>query len=578
MYRENDQHLQQHLFSDLSSLSAKSRARLDESWGGVFYREFFCRLDETPFAALYSDKASRPNIPVNVLVGLETLKAGFGWSDAEMHDAFTFDLQVRYALGYRNLGDGEFELRTVYNFRRRLTQHMQETGENLLDQAFVRITDSQIESFQLKTGKLRMDSTQIASNIRQMTRLQLLVEVVQRVHRMLSEADQEHYVTVFAPYLRGSSGQYVYHIRGQETAPHMQAIGELMQRLLVELASAYADNPVYQTLQRVFAEQFTVSENSVRAQAGRDISPRSLHSPDDPDATYRRKGNKEYHGYVTNVTETCDTENPFQLIVKVQTAPNSTEDTTMLIEALPELKERTGVETLYNDAGYCGPPVDQVLRQQQVEQVPTNLCGRAPREDRFSLADFQISSTPDGQPIEITCPQGQAVLVETGRTSDHHLAYFAATTCQTCPRQQSCPTRVRKCDQRRTLCFNRRQIDVAQRRRRCAVYRQSGKNPRAAVEATVGAIKRRFSDDQLPVRGHLRMAALMVCSAAMFNVRRIHRHLAHTRALDASRQQAIKRDAKLTASTPSFLTCISALVVGLRRLFRPSEPALSFGC
>ena len=276
MYRENDQHLQQHLFSDLNSLSAKSRARLDESWGGVFYREFFCRLDEAPFATLYSDKASRPNIPVNVLVGLETLKAGFGWSDAEMHDAFTFDLQVRYALGYRNLGDGEFELRTVYNFRRRLTQHMQETGENLLDQAFVRITDSQIESFQLKTGKLRMDSTQIASNIRQMTRLQLLVEVVQRVHRMLSEADQEHYAAAFAPYLRGSSGQYVYHICGQETAPHIQAIGELMQRLLVELASAYADNSVYQTLQRVFAEQFTVSENSVQAKAGHDISP--LHS------------------------------------------------------------------------------------------------------------------------------------------------------------------------------------------------------------------------------------------------------------------------------------------------------------
>jgi hypothetical protein len=38
-----------------------------------------------------------------------------------------------------------------------------------------------------------MDSTQIASNIRVMGRLQLLVEVLQRVYRMLTKEDQGHY-------------------------------------------------------------------------------------------------------------------------------------------------------------------------------------------------------------------------------------------------------------------------------------------------------------------------------------------------------------------------------------------------
>ncbi|MCB9106420.1 MAG: hypothetical protein H6633_19580 [Anaerolineales bacterium] len=59
----------------------------------------FTRLDEKPFAVLYADEASRPNIPINVLVGLETLKAGFGWSDEEMYENFCFNLQVRYTLG-----------------------------------------------------------------------------------------------------------------------------------------------------------------------------------------------------------------------------------------------------------------------------------------------------------------------------------------------------------------------------------------------------------------------------------------------------------------------------------------------
>ena len=86
------------------------------------------RLDEAPFAVLYSDEASRPNIPINVLVGLETLKSGYGWSDEEMYENFCFDLQVRYALGYRQLSEGHFELRTTYNFRQRLSEYMQATG------------------------------------------------------------------------------------------------------------------------------------------------------------------------------------------------------------------------------------------------------------------------------------------------------------------------------------------------------------------------------------------------------------------------------------------------------------------
>src|SRR5512135_2005410 len=96
-------------------------AGLENSWGGAFYRELFCRIAETLFAKLYSEKASRPNTPINVLVGMEILKSGFRWSDEDLYNAFLFDLQVRYALGLRDLASGHFELRTLYNFRHRLS-------------------------------------------------------------------------------------------------------------------------------------------------------------------------------------------------------------------------------------------------------------------------------------------------------------------------------------------------------------------------------------------------------------------------------------------------------------------------
>jgi len=98
--------------------------------------EEFARLDEHAFAGRDSDVAARPNVPVNALVGLEALTAGFDWSDAALHDAFTFNVQVRCAAGDENLGNGNVDLRAVYHFRCWLSDHHPATGENLLEQAF----------------------------------------------------------------------------------------------------------------------------------------------------------------------------------------------------------------------------------------------------------------------------------------------------------------------------------------------------------------------------------------------------------------------------------------------------------
>ena len=98
----------------------------------------FCRIDEPLFAKLYADEPSRPNTPVNLLVGLEILKSGFGWSDEALYDAFLFDLQVRYALGLRDFTSGHFELRTLYNFRHRLSAHMQRRARICLSASLYR--------------------------------------------------------------------------------------------------------------------------------------------------------------------------------------------------------------------------------------------------------------------------------------------------------------------------------------------------------------------------------------------------------------------------------------------------------
>jgi len=536
MFRANDGHLQKPLLSGLSALPKKLLKMLKNSWADTFYREVFVRIPESVFAVVYSEKASRPNIPVNVFVALEILKAGYGWSDKELYHHFCFDAQVRYAVGYRNLGEGHFELRTLYNFRRRVTEHMQETGENLIETAFEHFTDEQIEAHHLRTDEERTDSSMIASNIREMTRLQLLVEVLQRVHRMLDEKDQERYEEAFAPFTKGSSGQYTYHLKGDDVSDHLEGIGWLMQRLVEELEPRYGNEPAYHVLCRVFEEHFIVEQGDLRKKEGKELSASSLQSPDDWEATYRQKRGEDHVGYVTNVTETCNDENDFQLIVKVQTEPNNTDDAAMLDEALPELKERTAVETMYTDGGYNSQSVDQTMQEHDVEQIQTAIRGRKPSTEKLGLDDFNWETNADGKPERVTCPNGQQAQVAPGRKEHRYRAAFDADGCKNCPYAEQCRSQRLKRTPERVIYCSQQDVNVALRRQRSANVRSSDRNPRAAVEATVRSVKHPFGNGKVPVRGKPRVSMVMVASAAMSNLRRIHRHRVRQRELENARQ------------------------------------------
>jgi len=525
MFRKNDKHLQIPFISQMDNLPKKQLDYIENSWSQAFYDDFFSQIDETPFDVLYADCPSRPNIPINVLVSLEFLKASNGWSDKELFEGFNFNILVRKAVGYRNLGEGDFDLRTLYYFRKKLCQYMQNNGINLIEKAFEQVTDKQIDAYQIKTGKQRMDSTQVASNIYEFNRLRLMVEVIQRVHRMMSEEEQKKYADFFAPFIKGHSGQYIYHIKGQNTSEHMQLIGELIQYLISELQPKYDQDAVYRMLERVFGEHFRVEEKTVKIKVEKELSASSLQSPDDKEATYREKGKKSYKGYVINVTETCEPENAMQLITKVQTAPNQVEDVTLMIEAMPDLKKRTEIEILYTDGGYGSPEADQILQENSVEQIQTAIRGRTPSTEKLNLADFDIQQSQSGTPTQITCPAQQKVEVQQSSQKRGYVAHFEKEICETCPLKQKCAAQSGKRDMRWHLRFNKDQVNVSQRRRRSIIHKLDGRNLRAAIEATVRQVKHPFPAGKLPVRGLFRVACMAIGSAAVCNIRRIQRYL-----------------------------------------------------
>ena len=74
VFKENDEHQQEKLFSPVKDLPSGVDTKLENHWSTHFYRHVFTQIDETKFKVLYDKGYSRPNKPVNELVSFEVLK------------------------------------------------------------------------------------------------------------------------------------------------------------------------------------------------------------------------------------------------------------------------------------------------------------------------------------------------------------------------------------------------------------------------------------------------------------------------------------------------------------------------
>ena len=240
---------------------------------------------------------------------------------------------------------------------------------------------------------------------------------------------------------------------------------------------------------------------------GTAISPTSVRSPNDQEATYRTKGGVAYEGYVANLTETCDPDNPFQLIILTQTAPNITDDTTLLREASPTLTERTTVDTIHTDGGYGGPDSTPTCARTTSCRSKPPFAAWPPIPTGSTLADFEPTVTDERDDPFNLSPRADRRPGPRSQTRPLHRPLRVSARLSVA---RALPDAGPADRARRSLRVQSADLDLAQRRRMARAARAEPGNPRAAVEATVAALKRPFADDQLPVRGRSRMDHLIV--------------------------------------------------------------------
>lgn len=84
MFRKNEDYKQFSLFGVEQRLSDRQKKLLLGSIEHKFFELIFTKIDEDRFRVLYSDKYSRPNVPVNQLVGALILKHLYDWTYQEL--------------------------------------------------------------------------------------------------------------------------------------------------------------------------------------------------------------------------------------------------------------------------------------------------------------------------------------------------------------------------------------------------------------------------------------------------------------------------------------------------------------
>lgn len=169
------------LYGYLFSLTPRERKALENSWVKVFAEEIFPAIDEKPFAILYSDKASRPNTPVNVTVGALIIKELFDYTDDEMVENLMFDPRMQYALHTTSFEEQPLSDKTLSRFRKRRYDYETLYNVDLYHDCIQNLSASIAKLMQISGKIRRMDATMIAANIRKLSRMELLYMYIAKV-------------------------------------------------------------------------------------------------------------------------------------------------------------------------------------------------------------------------------------------------------------------------------------------------------------------------------------------------------------------------------------------------------------
>jgi len=273
--------------------------------------QLYEQYHEADYADMYPAEGQPALSPVDLAL-VTAFQSMEDLSDRQAAEAVRLRLDWKYAL-HQPVDYAGFNFSVLSEFRARVIQHGAEARvfEAVLGQL-------QALGLLKRRGRQRTDSAAVLTKVRQLNRLELVVETLRLAVRALLTADPTWTRVTVPPTWEERYGTrcVAERLNDQERAALQAAVGPDGQWLLDRLAEpttppALAALPEVQTLRTVWAQQYEVREREVvfRDPGPYDGSTR-IQSPHDPEARYSEKRGQGWVGDKLQVTETDDEDLP----------------------------------------------------------------------------------------------------------------------------------------------------------------------------------------------------------------------------------------------------------------------------
>lgn len=498
-----------------NNLTNREKKFLEKSWAKPFADEIFPAINEDMFSVLYSDKASRPNTPVNVIIGSLIIKEMLNMTDDEMVEALMFDIRFQCALHTTSFKEQPLSDRTLGRFRERCNAYETEHGRDLVKEAVLLLSDKIAKVMNLNPALKRMDSMMIASNIRKLSRLELLYTCVANMVKCLHKSGEDELIKGMEHYYEDNDrNKVIYHNRSEETLDKIQIVINDAVKLLPLIEDKYLQTSEYQLLLRVFREQTEDNDKGIRKlREGKDLNSQILQNPSDPDATYRKKAGKETRGYSANLVETFDEDN--SLITDYQYDTSIRSDSSYCKEVIKEMGVQEEQVTIIADGAYSGEDNKNLSTENNINLITTDFQGKKPNE---IFADFVFSE--DGKRLLI-CTNGQEPITsiyneQTGQCRSK----MNLEKCLNCPYQEACNPKLQR--KSAIIVMSSKTVERAKQLQdmNTEEFREYAKS-RNGVEALPSTLRRKYDVDKMPVRGRLRTKLYFGFKIAALNFRKL---------------------------------------------------------
>lgn len=478
------------------NLTERERRFLEKSWAKPFSEKIFPAIYEEDFAVLYSNKASRPNTPVNVIVGALILKEALGVTDDEMVQGLMFDIRYQYALHTTSFEEQPLSDRTLSRFRARCLAYETETGIDLIHTCITSLAKEIAEFMKITPNMQRMDSLMVAANIRNLSLLELFYTCVANLAKIMEQRGmgipdaQHHYIE------KDDANRFIYHSKEKDAAGRTVIVMHDAEELLKLCEGDLDDTSEYQLLIRLLKEQTIFDDDGTRRlrdKREKEDPSKVLMNPADPEATFRKKAGSKHIGYVGNVVETVGKNG--SIVTDYAYEQNIYSDSHFIQDYLSGQPIHETPITLVADGAYGGENNIAAARDHQIKLVTTNFTSKKPAD---IFAEFMFND--EGTEL-LQCINGKhPIYTHYDERNDRCNAHFSLSDCQNCPYRQECNPRILKGYALRELSWKAVNRAKQLRFMKTEEFRELA-HFRNGVEAIPSLLRRKYQVDRIPAHG-----------------------------------------------------------------------------